>query len=82
MPVIAIAPCGKLHDYEEAVRRAGGEPRVIDQASDTPAAVIAGNSATNDDINRIREQLGLDRSIVSQYFIWIGRVFQGDLGFS
>jgi hypothetical protein len=28
MPVIAIAPCGKLPDYEESVRRAGGDVRV------------------------------------------------------
>lgn len=55
---------------------------ILRLAPGDPAAVIAGNSATNDDINRIREQLGLDRSIVSQYFIWIGRVFQGDLGYS
>jgi putative glutamine amidotransferase len=40
MPVIAIAPCEKLHDYEEAVRRAGGEVRVLDRAVDRPADVI------------------------------------------
>ena len=55
---------------------------ILRLAPGDPAAVIAGNSATNEDINRIREQLGLDRSILSQYFIWIGRVFQGDLGYS
>ena len=41
MPVIAIAPCEKLHDYEEAVRRAGGEVRVLDRAVDRPADVIS-----------------------------------------
>ena len=40
MPIIAIAPNKKLHDYEEAVRRAGGEPRVLDLATDSPADVI------------------------------------------
>jgi putative glutamine amidotransferase len=40
VPQIAIAPCGKLHDYEEAVRRAGGEVRVLDLARDTPADVV------------------------------------------
>lgn len=40
MPIIAIAPCDKLHDYEESVRRAGGEVRVLDPAKDSPAAVI------------------------------------------
>lgn len=40
MPVIAIPPCGKLHDYEQAIRRAGGEPWVLDIARDTPADVV------------------------------------------
>jgi putative glutamine amidotransferase len=40
MPVIAIAPCSKLPDYEESVRRAGGETRVLDSAADSPADVI------------------------------------------
>jgi putative glutamine amidotransferase len=40
MPIIAIAPCEKLHDYEEAVRRAGGDVRVLDRAVDRPADVI------------------------------------------
>ena len=30
MPIIAITPCSKLHDYEESVRRAGGDPRLLD----------------------------------------------------
>ena len=47
-----------------------------------PAAVIAGNNATTEDIAHIREQLGLDRSLPSQYGIWMGRVLQGDLGYS
>jgi peptide/nickel transport system permease protein len=47
-----------------------------------PAAVIAGNSATNEDIAKIQVQLGLDRSIPVQYGIWMGNVFRGDLGFS
>ena len=41
MPIIAISPCSALHDYEESVRRAGGEPRVLDLAADRPADVIA-----------------------------------------
>jgi peptide/nickel transport system permease protein len=47
-----------------------------------PAAVIAGNNATADDIAQIRTQLGLDRHIVSQYGIWVSRVLQGDFGYS
>src|SRR5918993_5916425 len=41
MPVIAIAPCSRQHDYEEAVRRAGGEVRILDYGTDSPAAVVA-----------------------------------------
>jgi putative glutamine amidotransferase len=40
MAVIAIAPCAKLPDYEEAVRRAGGDPRVLDRTTDRPADVV------------------------------------------
>jgi putative glutamine amidotransferase len=40
MPVIAISPCGKLPDYEESVRRAGGEVRVLNAAADWPADVM------------------------------------------
>lgn len=47
-----------------------------------PAAVIAGNNATNDDIDRIREQLGLTRPLLTQFMIWLGNVVQGDLGYS
>jgi peptide/nickel transport system permease protein len=45
-----------------------------------PAAVIAGDAATSADIAEIRARLGLSGSIVSQFFIWIGHVLQGDFG--
>jgi peptide/nickel transport system permease protein len=45
-----------------------------------PAAVIAGNMATNDDIARIRSELGLDRSFFSQFAIWAKGLLSGDLG--
>ena len=47
-----------------------------------PAAVIAGNNATNEDIDRIREQLGLTKPLLTQFMIWLGNVVQGDLGYS
>jgi len=47
-----------------------------------PAAVIAGNNATNEDIDRIREQLGLTKPLITQFMIWLGNVVQGDLGYS
>lgn len=47
-----------------------------------PAAVIAGDYATAEDIARIRERLGLDEPIVVQFFQWLGDLLQGDLGIS
>jgi len=41
MPKIAIAPCSKNHDYEESVRRAGGEPTILDRALHRPSEVVA-----------------------------------------
>ena len=40
MPRIAIAPSSKPHDYEESVRRAGGEPIILDRALHRPADVV------------------------------------------
>src|SRR5687768_13488312 len=45
-----------------------------------PAAVIGGDSATTADIAKIRESLGLDRPMASQFFIWIGNMLTGDFG--
>jgi putative glutamine amidotransferase len=39
-PTIAIAPCRSLPDYVESIRRAGGDPRVLDPAVDRPADVV------------------------------------------
>lgn len=47
-----------------------------------PAAAIAGESASAEDIAGIRAALGLDRSIWVQFAIWIGHVLHGDLGYS
>jgi peptide/nickel transport system permease protein len=45
-----------------------------------PAAVIAGDAATNEQIEHIRESLGLNRPLVVQFGIWFGNALQGDLG--
>lgn len=47
-----------------------------------PAAVIAGNSATLEDIAKIRTSLGLDRPLATQFFIWFSHILSGDLGHS
>src|SRR5438874_11664889 len=45
-----------------------------------PAAIIAGDNATSQDVAAIRERLGLDRPLVEQFVIWLGRLLRGDFG--
>lgn len=45
-----------------------------------PAAVLAGDAATTEQIAQIRTGLGLDRSIPEQFVIWFGQLLTGDLG--
>jgi peptide/nickel transport system permease protein len=45
-----------------------------------PAAIMAGDAATGEQIERIRAGLGLDRPMVVQFGIWLGKVLTGDLG--
>jgi len=47
-----------------------------------PAAVIAGDYASAEDVARIREQLGLNEPILVQFGTWIGQLLHGDLGIS
>ena len=47
-----------------------------------PAAIIAGDTATVDDIIRIRAKLGLDQPFYVQFGSWVWRLLQGDLGIS
>src|SRR3546814_11050948 len=47
-----------------------------------PAAVIAGDYATAEDIVRIRERLGLNEPLPLQFITWVGLLLQGDLGTS
>ena len=45
-----------------------------------PAVVIAGDSASTQQIEQVRVALGLDRPIYEQLAIWAGQLAQGDLG--
>jgi peptide/nickel transport system permease protein len=47
-----------------------------------PAAVMAGDFASTDDIARIRAQLGLEQPIYAQFGIWLAHLVVGDLGIS
>ena len=45
-----------------------------------PAAILAGDAASAEQIARIRTDLGLEKPIVVQFGIWAGRLLRGDLG--
>ncbi|MBN9064078.1 MAG: peptide ABC transporter [Rhizobiales bacterium 65-9] len=45
-----------------------------------PAAIIAGEQATPEQILAIRQKLGLDAPLLSQFASWIGQLALGDLG--
>jgi peptide/nickel transport system permease protein len=47
-----------------------------------PAAILAGDAATSDDIQRVRETLGLDRPFLVRFGEWAGALLRGDLGVS
>ena len=47
-----------------------------------PAAVIAGDQASPQDVERIRLSLGLDRPFLVRFGEWAGQVLQGNLGTS
>jgi peptide/nickel transport system permease protein len=47
-----------------------------------PAAIIAGDAATSEDIARIRSQLGLDEPFLVRFGGWVWGLARGDLGIS
>jgi ABC-type dipeptide/oligopeptide/nickel transport system permease component len=48
-----------------------------------PAIVMLGTNAGDPAlIERLHQQLGLDRSIPAQYLVWLGNVMHGDFGYS
>lgn len=47
-----------------------------------PAIIMAGDGATPERIVQIRQTMGLDQPVIKQFFIWSGKLLQGDLGTS
>jgi len=47
-----------------------------------PAAILAGDNATPERLERIRASLGLNEPLYVQFFTWIDRLLHGDLGVS
>lgn len=46
------------------------------------ARIVAGEDATEADVEATRQRLGLDQPIIERYLTWIGHAIQGDLGTS
>jgi peptide/nickel transport system permease protein len=47
-----------------------------------PARVLLGQDATPEQVQTLRHELGLDRPLVAQFVLWLGRALHGDLGLS
>lgn len=47
-----------------------------------PAAILAGDSATPQQLEAIRQNLGLDQPVHLQFLQWMGQLLRGDLGAS
>ncbi|MCA3242949.1 MAG: ABC transporter permease [Rubrivivax sp.] len=47
-----------------------------------PAAYFAGGAATQEAVDQVREQLGLNKPLVEQFFDYLGALARGDLGLS
>jgi peptide/nickel transport system permease protein len=47
-----------------------------------PAAIIAGDNASPEQLERIRTSLGLNEPLYTQFLTWVGKLLQGDLGVS
>ncbi len=47
-----------------------------------PAAIIAGDNASTEQIAQIRVNLGLDRPLLQQFVVWLWQLARGDLGVS
>jgi peptide/nickel transport system permease protein len=47
-----------------------------------PVLIMLGDEFTDEAYARLKAELGLDRSWVTQYVIWLGNVLRGDLGYS
>ena len=53
---------------------------MMDSLPGDVAYEIAGEEATQEDIEAIQEELGLDRPLIVRYAAWLGSIAKGDLG--
>lgn len=55
---------------------------LIKFAPGDPVQAYVTPKMSHQDIERVRHNLGLDKPIIIQYFIWFGNVLKGDFGYS
>lgn len=55
---------------------------IIRMVPGDPARMMVGFDAPQEEVDAVRESLGLDQPLPVQYFRWLGQVVQGDLGVS
>lgn len=53
---------------------------MLSRLTGDPAALFLSQYGTEEDLIEIRESLGLDRPLISQYFSFLGNALKGDLG--
>ena len=55
---------------------------LVKLAPGDPVAAYITPRMAPEDIERIRQSLGLDKPLVTQYVLWLKNVLRGDLGYS
>jgi ABC-type dipeptide/oligopeptide/nickel transport system permease component len=55
---------------------------IIHTAPGDPTYILLGETATKEFVQSVRARFGLDQPLYLQYFYYVSRVVQGDLGFS
>lgn len=55
---------------------------ILHIAPGDPAVLMAGEEATPEDVEKMRQALGFDRPFYVQFGVWVGNLLQGDLGTS
>ncbi|WP_233973262.1 ABC transporter permease [Pectobacterium versatile] len=55
---------------------------LVHLAPGDPVLVILGNDASPGDVAALRQQMGLDKPLLTQFVVWFGAVLRGDLGHS
>jgi peptide/nickel transport system permease protein len=55
---------------------------IIHAIPGNPAVVILGLDATPENIAKLEKRMGLDKPLITQYFIYLKQLLKGDLGYS